>query len=97
MTVMEVTRLRVASGKAAALGAARPAMLRAFQERPGFVSAELVRIADDEWLDLVVWKTSADFAESRRRGGDSEAVRSFFAQIDEVISSEEGAVWQETS
>jgi quinol monooxygenase YgiN len=96
MSVMEVARLRVAPEKAFALGAARPAMLGAFRSRPGFVRAELVRISDDEWLDLIVWETSEDFAESRLRGGDSPEVRAFFEQIDELISSDEGQLWQES-
>ncbi|EGD42979.1 hypothetical protein NBCG_02734 [Nocardioidaceae bacterium Broad-1] len=94
MPVMEVTRLRVASDKAAALGEARPAMLAAFSERPGFVRADLVRLSENEWLDLIVWESSADFAESRRRGADSPAVATFFAAIDAVIAGEEGQLWE---
>ena len=93
MAVMEVTRLRVAPDKVAALRSARAGMLDAFQTRPGFVRADLVQLSSDEWLDLIVWDTSDDFAESRRRGGDSDSVRTFFAAIDEVISSEEGELW----
>lgn len=94
MAVMEVTRLRVADDKAAALSAARGPMLAAFAERPGFIRADLIRVTATEWLDLIVWASSADFAESRRRGADSDAVGTFFAQIDEVISSDEGQVWE---
>lgn len=94
MPVMEVTRLRVASEKVAALTAARPGMLAAFRERPGFVRADLVRVSDDEWLDLIVWERSEDFAESRRRGADSDAVAEFFAAIDAVVAGEEGALWE---
>jgi heme-degrading monooxygenase HmoA len=94
MAVMEVTRLRVAAENAPALQDARAGMVRAFAERPGFVQASLVRLAADEWLDLIVWQTSADFAESRRRGADSAEVRAFFGAIAEVISSEEGVLWE---
>ena len=94
MPVMEVTRLRVASDKAAALTEARPAMLTAFRERPGFVRADLVRVSEDEWLDLIVWASSEDFAESRRRGADSAAVATFFAAIDAVVAGEEGQLWE---
>jgi heme-degrading monooxygenase HmoA len=97
MPVMEVTRLRVAPERAAGLQAARAAMVAAFEERPGFVRADLVRLSEEEWLDLIVWESSADFAESRRRGGDSDAVRAFFAQIDAVIASDEGQLWTPVS
>jgi heme-degrading monooxygenase HmoA len=95
MAVMEVTRLRVAPEKAEALASARVGMLEAFARREGFVRADLVRVAEDQWLDLIVWERSEDFAESRRRGADSEGIERFFAQIDEVISGEEGRLWRE--
>jgi heme-degrading monooxygenase HmoA len=94
MAIMEIARLRVAEEKAAGLVAARPRMLKAFADRRGFLRADLVRVSDTEWLDLIVWATSADFAESRRRGGDSDAVLAYFAQIDEVLSSQEGQLWE---
>jgi heme-degrading monooxygenase HmoA len=93
MAVMEIARLRVRPENAAALAAARGPFVEAFTQRPGFVRSELVRVADDEWLDLIIWATSEDFAESRRRGGDSEPVQAFFALIDGLVSSEEGQVW----
>jgi hypothetical protein len=94
MAIVEVTRLRVAEDKAAGLRVSRGGMLEAFAARQGFVRADLVQLSATEWLDLIVWETSADFAESQRRGGDSDAVRAFFAQIDEVISTEEGSLWE---
>lgn len=92
MTVLEITRLRVASDDAGALLDARAGMLAAFRERPGFLRAELVELADGEWLDLIEWRTSEDFAESRRRGADSEGVRLFFDSIESVVRMEEGVI-----
>ncbi|WP_433315256.1 antibiotic biosynthesis monooxygenase [Micromonospora sp. CA-269861] len=91
MTTVEITRFRVPAERADALLAARPAMLRDFQtDRAGFLDARLIRLADDEWLDIVFWGSSEDFAESRRRGGDRPGIQAFFALIDSVISTEEG-------
>ena len=89
MTTVELTRFRAT--RADALLAARPAMVRDFEtDRAGFLGARLIRLGDDEWLDIVYWRTPADFAESRRRGGDRPGVQAFFALIDELVSSEEG-------
>ncbi|GAA1864155.1 hypothetical protein [Asanoa iriomotensis] len=89
MTTVELTRFRAA--RADALLAARPAMLRDFEsDRTGFLGARLIRVGEDEWLDIVYWRTPEDFAESRRRGGDRPGIQAFFELIDELISSEEG-------
>ncbi|GIF47694.1 antibiotic biosynthesis monooxygenase [Asanoa ferruginea] len=91
MTTVEMTRFRVPEARAEALLAARPAMLSDFQsDRAGFLGARLIRLGADEWLDIVFWRTSEDFAESRRRGADRPGIKTFFGLIDEVISSEEG-------
>jgi heme-degrading monooxygenase HmoA len=93
MTTVEMTRFRVPEGRADALLAARPAMLRDFEsDRAGFLGARLIRLGDpvDQWLDIVFWRTPEDFAESRRRGANRPGIKTFFGLIDEVISSEEG-------
>jgi quinol monooxygenase YgiN len=88
---VELTRFRVDPERVDELLAARPGMVAAFRaERPGFLAAELVRLPGDEWLDIVHWSSPEDFAASRARGGDSEAVRAFFAPIAELLSAEEG-------
>ncbi|PWR08320.1 hypothetical protein DKT68_16270 [Micromonospora acroterricola] len=91
MTTVEITRFRAPAERADALLAARPAMLRDFQtDRAGFLNARLIRLTNGEWLDIVFWGSSEDFAESRRRGGDRPGIQTFFSLIDEVISVEEG-------
>jgi hypothetical protein len=91
MTTVEITRFRAPAERADALLAARPAMLRDFEtDRAGFLGARLIRLSDDEWLDIVFWGSSEDFAESRRRGGDRPGIQAFFSLIDAVISTEEG-------
>ncbi|MEV1070537.1 antibiotic biosynthesis monooxygenase [Micromonospora parva] len=91
MTAVEMTRFRVPAERADTLLAARPAMLRDFQDdRAGFLEARLIRVSDDEWLDIVFWASSEDFAESRRRGANRPGIQAFFSLIDAVISVEEG-------
>ncbi|RAN98545.1 antibiotic biosynthesis monooxygenase [Micromonospora noduli] len=91
MTTVEITRFRVPAERADDLLAARPAMLRDFQaDRAGFLGARLIRLAADEWLDIVFWGSSEDYAESRRRGANRPGIQTFFSLIDSVLSTEEG-------
>ncbi|HEY3200707.1 MAG TPA: hypothetical protein VGK55_09185 [Actinomycetes bacterium] len=88
---VELTRFRVTQDKTQALLAARQAMLADFQaDRVGFLDALLVRLPDEEWLDIVQWRSPEDFAASRAKGANLPGIAAFFAAIDEVISSEQG-------
>ncbi|WP_433247543.1 antibiotic biosynthesis monooxygenase family protein [Streptosporangium sp. CA-135522] len=90
-TTVELTRFRVAPHRAQALLDARPAMLADFDaDRAGFLGARLVRLADDEWLDIVDWRSPEDFAASRAKGANLPGIAAFFAVIDALVSAEEG-------
>ncbi|MDH2426055.1 antibiotic biosynthesis monooxygenase [Sphaerisporangium sp. TRM90804] len=90
-TTVEITRFRVSPGHATALLAARDGMIADFQaDRAGFLGAKLVRLSDGEWLDIVEWRSPADFAASRAKGGNRPGIQAFFALIDELVSTEEG-------
>ena len=90
-TTMELTRFRVTPENTDAMLAARPGMLADFQaDREGFLGARLVRLPDDEWLDIVEWRSPQDFAASRAKGGNLPGVAAFFATIAELVSAEEG-------
>ncbi|MBE1489939.1 hypothetical protein [Plantactinospora soyae] len=96
MTTVELTRFRVSPALGEALVATRSAMLRDFRlDRDGFLDAQLVRLADDEWLDIVSWRSSADLAASRAKGGNRPGIQAFFELIGEIISSEEGTLVDE--
>jgi hypothetical protein len=57
VATVELTRFRTQAGRADELLAARPAMLASFRaDRTGFVRADLVRLGENEWLDVVVWE-----------------------------------------
>jgi hypothetical protein len=91
MTTVELTRFRVDPARRADLLAARPGMLADFRaDRAGFLGARLVRLPDDEWLDIVRWATPEDFAASRAKGANRPGIAAFFAAIDKLISAEEG-------
>lgn len=90
---VELTRFRTAKGRADELLAARPCMLASFQDdRAGFIDADLSRIGDDEWLDVVVWDSPEAYAASRRKGGNTDAIRAFFAPIAALVSVDEGTL-----
>jgi hypothetical protein len=75
----------------ATLLATRSQMLADFRaDRTGFLDAQLVRLPDDEWLDVVRWRSPEDFAASREKGANRPGIKAFFAAIDELVSMEEG-------
>lgn len=97
MTTVELTRFRASPDLGDALLAARSVMLRDFRvDREGFLDARLVRLADDEWLDIVSWRSSTDLAASRAKGGNLPGIRAFFELIGEIVSSEHGTLVEET-
>ncbi|MEV7323125.1 antibiotic biosynthesis monooxygenase [Streptomyces sp. NPDC093970] len=88
---VELTRFRVEPGRVAELLGSRAAMLADFRaDRTGFLGARLVRLPDDEWLDIVTWQTPEDFAASREKGPNLPGIAAFFAAIASLVSSEEG-------
>jgi quinol monooxygenase YgiN len=93
VTMVELTRFKVAPDKTEALLAARPGMLADFRaDREGFLGARLVRLPGDEWLDIVEWRSAEDFAASRAKGPNLPGIAAFFAAIDELVSDEQ-APW----
>jgi hypothetical protein len=91
VSTIELTRFRVEPYRVEDLLSARPAMLADFRaDRAGFLDAHLVQLPDDQWLDIVTWRSPEDFAASRKKGGNLPGITAFFAAIAEVLSSEEG-------
>ena len=91
MTTVELTRFRVESEREGELLRARGAMVADFRaDRTGFLDARLVRLADNQWLDIVRWSSPQDFAESRAKGANLPGISAFFDAIAEVVSSEQG-------
>lgn len=91
MSVIELTTFTVAPEKTAAMLAARPGMVAAFRaDRRGFVSAKLIRVAEDRWLDVVEWSDDTAWDESRAKGANQPGIAAFFATIGTLVSSERG-------
>lgn len=92
-TAVELTRFRVAPENVEALLAARPAMIADFEaDREGFLGARLVRLPGGEWLDIVEWRSSEDYAASSRKGPNLPGVKAFFDAIDSLVTAEEGVL-----
>jgi quinol monooxygenase YgiN len=88
---VELTRFRVAPDKAGRLLAARPGMIADFTaDRAGFLNARLVQLPDNEWLDIVEWRSPEDFAQSREKGANLPGIKAFFDAIESLVSAEEG-------
>lgn len=93
MTSVEIVRLKVAPRDRRAFEAARREMVADFEtDRRGFLSARLVELHDGDYLDVVEWASSADFAESRAKGANLPGIRGFFDLIEEVVDSAEGVL-----
>lgn len=93
MTTVELTRFRVLAEKAEELLAARVDMLKDFEaDRAGFLGARLVRLPDNEWLDIVEWATPEDYATSSEKGPNLPGIARFFAAIDSLVVAEEGTL-----
>ncbi|GAB2565524.1 hypothetical protein [Kribbella endophytica] len=91
MSVVELTRFKAA--RRDELLAARPAMLADFAaDRTGFLSARLIQLPDDEWLDIVEWETTEDYAASSKKGPNLPGIAAFFAAIDSLVVAEEGVL-----
>jgi quinol monooxygenase YgiN len=91
VSTIELTRFRVRPDQEHALLSAREQMLADFRaDRSGFLHAQLVRLADHQWLDIVAWQSPEDFEASRAKGANLPGITAFFAAIDELVSMEEG-------
>lgn len=90
---IELTRFRVMPSRTSEFLAARPRMLTDFRaDRSGFLQAQLIRLPDDQWLDIVTWRSREDFAESRRKGPNLPGIKAFFDTIDQLVSNEQGTL-----
>jgi hypothetical protein len=93
MSTIELVRFRVRPERVEALLSARVQMLREFRaDREGFLDARLVRLPDDQWLDIVTWRSPQDFAASRAKGGNLPGISAFLAAIDSLVSDEHGVL-----
>lgn len=93
MATVELTRFSVRPEHEEALLAARPVMLDDFRaDRAGFIDAMLVRLPENQWLDIVSWRSADDFAASRAKGANLPGIAAFFGAISQLVSSEQGAL-----
>jgi hypothetical protein len=90
MTIVQFTRFRTTPQREPAVLEARQASLQACRgAEPELRGAYLIRLADGEWLDIVVW---AGQPGSEAFDDPARAVSrvAFYAQIDELLGEESG-------
>jgi acetyl esterase/lipase len=91
MSLIELTRFTVRAENTQAMLDARSGMIEAFrQDRRGFVSARLVRVGRDTWLDFVEWIDDTAWDESKSKGPNRPEIAAFFDTIDTLVSSARG-------
>ncbi|MEV4597942.1 hypothetical protein AB0K15_11105 [Amycolatopsis sp. NPDC049253] len=89
MSVIELTTFTIRPERIRAMPDARPGMVEAFRrDRRGFVSARLVRVAEDTWLDFVERTDDSAWDASRAKGANHPEIAAFFATLDILVSSE---------
>ena len=81
-TMMELAQFTVRPGAEEQFVADRPAMLAALRERfPGLLAAYLTREPDGGWLDVLIWRTPEEAAESARLIATIPACAAWLAHI----------------
>jgi hypothetical protein len=91
--VIELARFRVDPSQEAAFLATRPAMLNAVTRRlPELLRIELVRLPNNEWLDVVLWRDQASAASAPAIAEQLPEVREWLSHITEDVSMELGTV-----
>ncbi|MFE9319665.1 hypothetical protein ACIHDR_08250 [Nocardia sp. NPDC052278] len=94
-TTVELTRFKMAPEQVSAMLTARPAMVADFEsDRGGFLGARLIRLPNDEWLDVVERRSAEDFAASHAKGASLPGIAAFFATLGGLVSDETGTLAQ---
>jgi hypothetical protein len=90
MTIVQFTRFRTTPHRELAVLKARQASLRACRSaEPELRAAYLIRLADGEWLDIVVWAGEPG-AEAFGDPAQAASRAAFYDQIDELLGEECG-------
>lgn len=88
--VYQVVHARVRDGSESEMLEARPSMIAALHERvPGFVDAQLVKLADGTWLDIVRWE-SDEAARGSELAHELPEVASTVRHVEQVLTIFEG-------
>ncbi len=89
----EVVRSRVQAGREEEMLALRPAMIAAVKGRfPDLLDAQLVRMDDGTWLDVVRWRSRESAEQATASFGEIPEARQMSALIEEVLSFDHGVL-----
>jgi hypothetical protein len=90
MTIVQFTRFRTTPQREPAVLQARQASLRAcWGTEPELCGAYLIRLADGEWLDIVMW-AGGPGSEAFDDPAQAASRAAFYDQIDELLGEESG-------
>ena len=86
---LEVVRFRVKEGSETALIEDRAAMVVDVRDRhPGLMRAELTKLDDELYLDVLRWRTKADADQASADGENIPGFVAWVEHIEEVLSLE---------
>ena len=90
---IEMVRFTVRPGAEEALVYERPAMVEAVRaEFPGMLSAQLAKLDETTWLELIVWTSREAAQRATEKAHAIPAVAAWFSHIAEVIGIEHADV-----
>lgn len=82
---LELARFSTSAENEEGLLADRPKMLTALKARfPGVVRAQLTKLDDGSWLDVLTWTSKEEAAKAAREAFEIPECAAWFAHIDEV-------------
>jgi hypothetical protein len=90
--VLEFVHMTIKDGKEEEFVRRRPEVERMLAGTAGFVDAELVRLEDGTWLDLVHWTGLTEAKAAAERLPTLPEVQAWLALIDQVVVMTHGKV-----
>jgi hypothetical protein len=98
MALIEIYRARIDPANVDRLLAIRAAAVAEFQELvPELLQADLVRLEDDVWLDVLVWSTAVDEERISQAASDAPTSVEMHALISDVVAHDRGEIVHSTS
>lgn len=95
---LEVVRFRAKAGSEAGLIDDRAAMIADVRERhPGLIRAELTKLDDGSYLDVLRWRSKAEAEAANAESGSIPGFAAWVQHVEEVLSLDAGEIVDESS
>lgn len=89
MEALEIVRYVVSPEREAEMREKRRVAVEAIERHcPGFVSAQLARLDERTWIDLVVWTNRQAATAAAARAPEIPEAAAYFATLQEVVAME---------